>query len=172
MKRSELSEMPAYFDRYIYLCDDVELVAALQTSINEIDAFPIEKWQKLGNKTYAEGKWTVKDILQHLIDTERIFCFRALAFARNESQTLPSFSEDDYALAAQSNNRSIESLVEELRACHIASLLLFSSFSEDMLLKKGLGFKGHYSVASIGFILAGHQRWHMKVLEHKYYDLL
>ncbi|MBK8546202.1 MAG: hypothetical protein IPL63_02075 [Saprospiraceae bacterium] len=69
--------MPEYFDRYIYLCDDVELLDALRKSIEEVDQFPLETWKKIDSKTYAEGKWTIKEILQHLIDTERIFGYRA-----------------------------------------------------------------------------------------------
>jgi hypothetical protein len=172
MKRSALYPLPEYFDRYINKCDDVELVDAIQISIGELDKIPVDKWKAIGNKTYAPGKWTVKDILQHLIDTERIFTYRAMAFARNEKQSLPSFSEDDYANIASANNRTIESLVDELRMVHKSSKLLFQSFTPEMLAKMGKGFKGEYLVASIGFILPGHQRWHFQVLEEKYYPLL
>ncbi len=172
MKRSELTPMPEYFDRYINKCDDVELLEAIRIAINELDAFPIEKWKVLGDKVYAPGKWTVKDILQHLIDTERIFCYRALAFARNEKQAMPMFSEDEYAVSAQAVNRNIEDLVNELRTTHVAAMSLFKSFTPAMLNKMGKGFRGMYSIASIGFILAGHQRWHLAVLEEKYEPLL
>jgi DinB superfamily len=172
MKRSQLHPMPEYFDRYINKCDDVELLDALQISIDELDNLPIEKWKALGNKIYAPGKWTVKDILQHLIDTERIFTYRALAFTRNETQAMPSFSEDDYAMAASANNRTIESLATELRMVHQSAKALFESFTPEMLHKTGKGFKGEYSVASIGFILPGHQRWHLQVLKERYYPLL
>ena len=100
MKRSELNPLPEYFDRYINKCDDVGISQAIQTSINELDRIPLAKWEWLKDKTYAPGKWTVKDILQHLIDTERIFMYRALAFSRGEMQLLPSFDEDKYAAAA------------------------------------------------------------------------
>lgn len=172
MKRSELTPIPEYFDRYINKCDDVELLEAMRIAINELDAFPIEKWKALGDKVYAPGKWTVKDILQHLIDTERIFCYRALAFARNEMQTMPMFSEDEYAVSAEAVNRNIEDLVNELRTTHVAAMSLFKSFTPAMLNKVGKGFRGMYSIASIGFILPGHQRWHLAVLEEKYYHLL
>lgn len=172
MKRSQLYPMPVYFDRYVNLCDDVELVEAIQISIDELDQFPIAKWKSLGDKVYAPGKWTVKDILQHLIDTERVFTYRAVAFSRGEVQALPSYDEDNYAISAQANNRSVESLVEELRIVHLSLLKLFESFRAEHLQKKGVGFKGEYTVASIGFCMSGHQRWHLKVLEEKYYPLL
>lgn len=172
MTRSQLNPMPLYFDRYINLCDDVELVEAIQTSIDELNHFPIETWKALGDRVYAPGKWTVKDILQHLIDTERIFSYRALAFARGETQPLTSFDEASYATSGQANTRSVESLVDELRSVHESFLKLVESFTPAMLQKAGVGFKGEYTVASIGFCMPGHQRWHMNVLKEKYYPLL
>lgn len=172
MTRSQLHPTPEYFDRYILLCDDVELLVALQTSIDELEGFPVSKWQTLGDKTYAPGKWTVKDILQHLIDTERIFTYRALAFAREETQPLPAYDENVYATKAQGSKRGVESLIEELRAVHLSTLRLFESFTPSMLQKSGRGFKGEYSVASIGFCMPGHQRWHLRMLEKRYYPLM
>lgn len=164
--------MPEYFDRYINLCDDVELVEAIKTSISEAENFPLDKWKALGTKIYAPGKWTINDILQHLIDTERIFTYRALAFARGESQPLPSFDEDAYAERTGAGSRTITSLVDELILVHQSFLKLYESFTPDHLDKSGKSFKGTYSVASIGFCMAGHQRWHMRTLEEKYYPLL
>lgn len=172
MIRSQLTHMPEYFDRYINQCDDVELLQAIQISIDELNGATIEKWKAVGDKIYAPGKWTIKDILQHVIDTERIFCYRALAFARGEKQHLPGYEEDDYAKAADAGERTIESLVEELIASHRSTLALFKSFSPAMMERQGMGFKGEYSVASIGFILPGHQRWHFNVIREKYFPLL
>ncbi|MEP7376404.1 MAG: DinB family protein [Chitinophagaceae bacterium] len=172
MTRSQLDPMPQYFDRYINKCDDIELLQAIQRSIDELDDFPLEKWKSLGNKVYAPGKWTVTDILQHLVDTERIFAYRALAFSRGETQALPSFNEDEYASMARADTRTVESLVEELRIVHQSFQKLFESFTPRMLQKSGKGFKGEYSVASIGFCMPGHQRWHINILEQKYYPLL
>lgn len=171
MKLSELNPMPIYFDRYINLCDDIELIDAIKKSIDELDQFPIEKWKTIGDKTYAEGKWTIKEILQHLIDTERVFSYRALAFSRKEKQALPTFSEDEYSNESNANNRTIENLIEELKAVHYSFLYLYQSFSIDQLNTIGKGYIGEYSVASIGFCMPGHQRWHLKVIEEKYLNL-
>lgn len=172
MKRSQLTPMPEYFDRYINLCDDVELSVALQTSINELDLLFAKKCEQLGDKIYAPGKWTVKDILQHIIDTERIFCYRALAFARGEAAQLPGFEEDDYARNADTAWRSVKEIMEELKSVHESTKLMYQSFTPDMLKKEGMGFKGMYSVASIGFCIPGHQRWHLRVIEERYFPLL
>lgn len=172
MKRSQLPFLPEYFDRYILLCDDGTINDAIQTSIDELDQIPLDLWDPLGETTYASGKWTIKDILQHLIDTERVFTYRALAFARNEIQLLPSFSENEYAGQADASRRSLTSLIAELRCLHQSTKAMFDSFTPEMLLKKGMGFKGEYTVASIGFIQPGHQRWHFEAIEKNYLPLL
>ncbi len=172
MKRSQLTPIPEYFDRYINKCDDVELLEAIQTSIDELDFIPIEQWKALGTKVYAPHKWTLCDILQHIIDTERIFCYRALAYARNEQQSLPLYEEDDYAKAAEAGNRSLESIIAELKISHQSTKAFFESLTPAMLHKMCKGFKGMYSVASVGFILPGHQRWHFQIIEQKYMPLL
>ncbi len=172
MTRSQLNPMPAYFDRYINKCDDVELLDAIQISIDELDTLPLETWKALDNKAYAAGKWTIKTILQHLIDAERTFTYRVMAFARRETQAMPFFPEDDYAAAADADKRSIESLINELRIVHQSFEALYKSFTLEMLNSMCKGFKGEYSVASMGFMLPGHQRWHFEVINKKYMPLL
>lgn len=171
MKKSEINPLPAYFDRYINMADDVELETAFKISLHELENAPVATWKALGNKTYAPEKWTVKDILQHLTDTERVFAYRALSFARGEKKVSP-FDEDNYGKMANANARSIEDLLEEAILVRKSTMKLFETFSPEMLLQTGTGFKGDYSVLAIGFIFPGHQRWHFKVLEEKYYPLL
>ncbi len=172
MTRSQLHPMPEYFDRYINKCDDVDILEAIQISIDEINNFPIDKWKALGDRVYAPNKWTVKDILQHLIDSERVFAYRATAFARGDEQTMLSFDEELFGKNADANNRKIEDLVEEIKILRQSILCLYKSFSPATLQIIGNGFSGKYSVGSIGFTIAGHQRWHLQILEEKYYPLL
>jgi DinB superfamily len=173
MKRSEINPLPEYFGRYIIQYgENTSILEAIQLSIDELDAIPLDKWKALGSKVYAPNKWTLKDILQHLIDTERIFGYRAVAFARGDTQQLPPFSEDDYAANTVANTRSFEDLIAELKMVHYSTRALFKSFTPEMLNRKGMGFKGEYSVAAIGFTLPGHQRWHFKIIEDKYLSLL
>lgn len=172
MKLSDLKELPEYFDRYINKCDDVDIITAMETSMDELNNIPLDKWKSIGNKTYEPGKWNIKDILQHLIDTERIFTYRALAFARGDVQRVPSFPEDEYAISAKAEERTLEELIAELKSTHEAAKTLFRSFSDEVLLRTGEGFKGPYSVASIGFIMPGHQRWHFEVIKEKYLNLI
>jgi hypothetical protein len=171
MTRSQISPMPDYFDRYINMADDIDLKSALLLSLKELENAPIEKWKSLGNKTYAPDKWTVKSILQHLIDTERVFSYRALSFARGESKVMP-FDEDTYGKNAKADARTIEDLIEESILVRKSTIKLYDTFTEEMLSRVGVGFKGEYSVMSIGYIFAGHQRWHIKILEERYYNLI
>lgn len=169
--RSQLSPLPEYFDRYINLVDDVPLVKALNISIDELSNAPTDKWKALGDRVYAPGKWTINDILQHVIDTERVFSYRALSFARGEQKVM-SFDEEGYGKIANATNRTLESLMEEAAQVRQSSLLLFRSFDDQMLNRKGIGFKGEYSVHDIGFIIAGHQRWHFNIIEERYMPLV
>ncbi|MBK9735490.1 MAG: DinB family protein [Saprospiraceae bacterium] len=172
MIRSQLNPMPEYFDRYILMADDVTLSEALKTSLDELKNLPLDLLQSIGDQVYAPGKWTIKDIFQHLIDTERVFAYRALAFSRKETQKMISYDEDLYAKNAFAHRRSLVSLVDELITVRKSFIQMFESFTPEMLMLMGLGFKGPYSVLSIGFITAGHQRWHMRVIEQKYYPLI
>lgn len=172
MIKTDINPLPEFFDRYINLVADIELLDALEVGTQEIGFFELDTLKTLGDKVYAEGKWTAKDILQHLIDTERIFCYRALCFARGETIQLPSFDEDNYAANANAAHRTFEDLLAEMTALRKATIGLFASFSDEILLKTGLSFKGSYSVLAIGFILVGHQRWHFNVLKEKYFSLL
>ncbi len=171
MKRSELNPLPEYFDRYILKCDDEELLDVLANSSNELHKIPLAEWNKIGSRVYAPGKWSIADILQHLIDTERIFTYRALAIARGETQKLPSFDENAYAIEAKGSSRSLPSLLDELRLSHQNFRAMYATFTPDILLRRGPSFKGTYSVAEIGFIAAGHQRWHLEVIQEKYLPL-
>lgn len=163
--------LPNYFDRYILMNEDVELLTALDISLKELESSPVEKWLAIGNGVYAPGKWTIKDILQHLTDTERVFSYRATAFSRGE-QKVASFDEELYAKNAEANYRTLEDLLNEAIAVRKSTIYLFKSFSPEMLNRVGIGFKGEYSVQSIGYIIPGHQRWHFKIIEEKYVPLL
>ncbi len=173
MKKSDIKLMPPYFDRYINLAEDVSLLDSLQISLKELEKAPLKKWRALGDKVYAEGKWTLKDILQHYLDTERVFVYRITAIARGEKQRMTPYNEEDYAKNTTANNRTIEDLLEELILVRKGTIALFKSFNTEMLHQQGRGAgKMRYCPLSLGFMLAGHQRWHFKVLEERYYPLL
>ncbi len=117
---------------------------------------------------YAEGKWTIKEIIQHLIDTERIFCYRALCFARAETTPLPGYEENDYAANSFANNRDIDSLLDEFDQVRSCTLSLFKSFDKTVYEKTGISNGHPLSVRAIAYILAGHELHHMNVIRERY----
>ena len=117
---------------------------------------------------YAEGKWTIKEIISHLIDTERIFCYRALRFARQDKTPVAGFDENDYVEASNANNRAIEELLEEYASVRAASISLFKSFSDADLLRKGMAGSGEVSVRALGFLIIGHEKHHINVIKERY----
>jgi hypothetical protein len=172
MKRSSINPLPEFFDRYINLVDDIELITAMEKySSNWLNAEK-EKFIALKDSIYAPGKWTVKDILQHVIDNERIFCYRALRFARNDKTPLPGYDEQLFGQHANGFKRTIDDLLNEFALVRQASLALFKNFNEEILLHKGIANNKELSVLAAGFIIAGHPIHHLNVIKERYYPLL
>lgn len=172
MKRSEIPFMPEFFDRYINRVADIELLDALSAFDRFETIVPAETLTALGDSIYAPGKWTMKDIVQHMIDTERIMSYRALRFARNDQTTLPGFDEDLFSTSAHAATRSLEDLLDEFAVVRQATIALFKSFDEEMLLRTGICFNKRVSVLAIGFILVGHPIHHGHVIQERYLPLL
>lgn len=172
MKKSDIKTMPDYYDRYIKLAKDIELPMAFDESIEQLKSIDKNIINSLGGKTYAEGKWSVKDILQHLIDTERVFNYRALFFARENGNSTPGFEQDDYAKVAKADKRKAEDILNELAAVRLSTKYLFDSFDNETLLKKGRCWDYEVSILAIGFIIIGHQIHHLNVIEEKYLPLI
>jgi DinB superfamily len=117
---------------------------------------------------YAPGKWTIKQILGHLIDTERIFATRALRLARNDATPLPGFDQDDYVASAGSNSRKLSDLLNEFRLVRESTLALYQSFPLEAWTRRGLVNNWHLSVRGIAFTTAGHELHHVKILQDRY----
>ena len=168
MPRPQTTEYPEFFETYIKLVTQENLLEALKSDLNfNVDFFkniPVEK-QEYG---YAEGKWTIKEVLQHMIDTERIFAYRALAFARQDKTSLPGFDENLYANNSYANNRGWNQLIEELVAVRHTSIQLFESFAPEALAYKGTASGKEISVSAIGFIICGHMIHHKNIVEERY----
>jgi hypothetical protein len=171
MKKTSIKPLPDYFDRYINLTSDNDLGYVLQESLEVLNQLDLKKLEKIGGKVYAPGKWTVKDILQHIIDTERVFCYRSLRFARKDRTPNPGYDENSFALHAQAEKRSLEEIMNELKLLRQGTIFLFKSFNDEMLLEKGMCWKYEMSVLAMGFTIAGHQIHHLNVMKEKYYPL-
>ncbi|CAM2903356.1 DinB superfamily protein [Flavobacterium succinicans] len=163
-----INEYSKFQSTYINALNGVDLLEELEISLHDFIRFiqnlPMDKF----DYRYAEGKWTIKDIIQHVIDTERIFSYRALRFSRNDKTPLPGFEENDFAQNTDANARSIQELLTEFSAVRYATLLLFKSFSPKQLLNIGISSNENVSVRAIGFIIIGHQKHHQKVFEGRY----
>ncbi|NQY05210.1 MAG: DinB family protein [Flavobacteriaceae bacterium] len=161
-------EYNPYYQCFIETSTDLSLLEAFDSTkkylINFYKAIPEDKY----DYAYEEGKWTVKEILNHLIDVERIFSYRALRFARKETIDLPGFDQDQYVINANVLSRSLDSLLEEYSAVRQATISLFKSFSDDDLLTMGKASGSAMSVRALGFMILGHEKHHLKVLQERY----
>lgn len=117
---------------------------------------------------YAPEKWSVAEVLQHLIDVERVFQYRALCIARGDQTSLPGFDHDDYVIQSEAGSRNLENLRQEAEIVRSSSIALYNTFSEAVLQRKGNMNNAPASVRAIGFIIIGHTRHHMKILQEKY----
>ncbi|WP_025763535.1 DinB family protein [Dyadobacter tibetensis] len=171
MKKSEISRMPSFFDRYINLCDDISLLLALEkTSPDQV--FSLDMLREIGDKIYAPGKWTIKDILQHVIDNERIMCYRALRFSRNELTALPGYEENIMAANSNARNRTLEDIMEEFQIVRGGTLALYRNMTPEMMLREGLANGQYMSPLSLGFVIVGHAVHHRNIIEQRYRPLL
>lgn len=161
-------EYAPFYQTYIDAVGNIDMLEELEISLYEFIRFIQDVPLGKHDYRYAEGKWTVKDIIQHLIDAERIFSYRALRIARQDKTPLPGFEENDYVDAAQANNRHIKGLLEELATVRQATLLLFKSFSDDQMKSKGLASNAEISVRALGFITIGHLKHHQRIFKERY----
>ena len=120
---------------------------------------------------YAKGKWTIKEILAHLIDDERIYAYRALRFARNDRTELPGFEQDNYALESRANIRTIESLLKEFAAVRRSTIALFDSFDGEVLTRSGVASGNVMSVRAAAYHIAGHELRHINIIKERYLTL-
>jgi uncharacterized damage-inducible protein DinB len=163
-----INEYAGHFTTYIQAAANVELLEELEICLHDFIKFvqniPMDKF----DFRYAEGKWTIKEIIQHIIDTERIFAYRALRISRNDKTSLPGFDENAYVDNTNANGRSIQDLLTEFSAVRHSNLLLFKSFSDEQLMRIGVASENEVSVRAIGFIIIGHQKHHQKVFGERY----
>jgi hypothetical protein len=172
MKKADLPGMPPFFDRYINQVDDIDLLDALTQTATFDKLIDAETLEALGDLRYAPGKWSVKDILQHIIDTERIMSYRALRIGRNDPTPLPGFDENTYAENTGANQRSIADLYDEYAAVRQSSILLFRSLDATMMLRVGTASDKPISPLALGYVLVGHAKHHVTIIQERYVPLL
>jgi uncharacterized damage-inducible protein DinB len=170
MKKPVESEYPQnrYFSYYIEQVENEDVIIALSEQMVLVENLVKKLKDEQENYRYAEGKWSVKEILGHLVDTERIFAYRSLCIARGEKQSLPGFDENEYAYAANFAEQSMEGLFEQYRYTRLASLALFKSYTEEIASRKGMANGSEVSARGLVWMIAGHERHHLTILANKY----
>ncbi|MGV3529181.1 MAG: DinB family protein [Flavisolibacter sp.] len=168
MPKPDITYIPAFYQNYVHLVREEDLTKALKNSAKAAEelfySIPEDQW----SFRYAPEKWSISDMLQHLVDAERIFCYRALCFARKDATPLPGFDENDYAAVAGADQRTKSDLMEEFAAVRKATVLLFSSFTDEQVNATGVANQHEISVSAIGFVIAGHLWHHMNVVRERY----
>ena len=172
MKRSQIDPMPQFFDRYIKLAEDVDIIEALEKYSTIESLLNVKDLEKLGDKVYAEGKWTVKEIVQHMIDNERVQAYRALRIARNDKTPLPGYDENLFAANVRASARDLGELLEEFAIVRRSNVMLFENFNEEEQQRTGLCNNVPISVLALGFVLVGHQLHHASILRERYFPLI
>ncbi len=147
---------------------DVHLMEALNDGLDDISNFIPQIPDAKMNFSYADGKWSMAEVLVHLIDAERVFQYRALRFARNDTTELQGFDQDFYVPQSLANKRSKMNLLQEFSSVRNSSLALFGSLEEDQLKRMGSANGTPMSVRALGFVICGHQAHHFQILKERY----
>jgi hypothetical protein len=171
MKKSDIKEFPEYFEYYINLNEDIELEEAFNNSLKQIDDLDIKQLQRIGLKVYADGKWSINKIIQHLTDWERIWCYRTLVFARKEGTIPEGLEQEIMANNSNADELTIEQVIAELRAVRYATKAMFDTFNHEILVTNCKFYKYQMSVLAMGFDIIGHQLHHFNVIKERYIPL-
>ncbi|MCF0052390.1 DinB family protein [Dyadobacter sp. LJ53] len=172
MNKSAINPMPQFFDRYINLVEDIDIFEAFDQHTPDNIYAETTKLTELQDRAYAQGKWTVKDILQHVIDNERIMAYRAMRFSRNDKTILPGYDEELLAANTMASQRSIQDLLQEFNQVRQSTISLYKSMSGEMMLRSGFAYKSDISALALGFVIIGHPVHHMRVIRERYFPLL
>jgi hypothetical protein len=163
-----LESVPPFYKNYVKLVAETDVIQALRLSGARaqllVHAIPEAK----ADYRYADGKWSVREVLAHMIDAERIFAYRALRFARNDKTPLAGWDENDYAPHLNVGLRSLKKLGDEMTRLRSSTVDLFESFNEEMLSRKGVANNNEMSVLVLGFVTAGHETHHLRILSERY----
>ncbi|GHN00271.1 DNA damage-inducible protein DinB [Cytophagales bacterium WSM2-2] len=163
-----LDTVPHFYKNYVKQIEEPDILQALRISGHRMQELVHSIPEKKADFAYAPGKWTVRELLCHMIDAERIFGYRALRFARNDKTPLPGFEENDYAPQANASGRPLKKIASDMVHLRSSTIDLFESFTPEMLTRKGLSNNNELSVMALGFIIPGHETHHRKILVERY----
>jgi uncharacterized damage-inducible protein DinB len=167
--RPQSGEYAPYYDRYIALVEGDEILNTLDQQRRQTMLLLSGRDEEDGNFRYAPGKWSAKEVLGHVCDTERIFAYRALRISRGDSTPMAGFEQDDYVRNGPFANLALSDLVEEFIAVRRATLSLLRNVDEAAWLRRGVANKNEVTVRALAYIIAGHELHHRRILEEKYF---
>lgn len=164
------NEYDPFFERYVQLVskEGKSIIENLEDSQKEFESTLRKLPKEKGDFAYADGKWTLKELVQHVIDTERVFSYRALSIARNDKTPLPGFDQDVFADNSYANARDYYDLLDEMQILRESTILLFKSFSDIVLQNIGIASHKNISVRALGYLSSGHQIHHLNVVKERY----
>jgi uncharacterized damage-inducible protein DinB len=167
--RPDESEYPPYAAKYVNLVVGDDILPILSAQLEQTMALlkPVDE-RRASEFVYASGKWTIKQVLGHMGDTERVFAYRALSVARNDPTPLPGFEQDDWVTGGAFAERTLSSLLEEFRAARQATVALFQNLPQQAWMLRGSANKYPVTVRGLAFLCAGHEAHHVKILREKY----
>ena len=168
MSKPSTSTYPEYFQKYMSQVKEEDLKIAFKNQMPAAEIFFQSISEEFSKRKYAEGKWTIKEVLQHIIDAERIFTYRALSFARKDQHTLSSFDENDYAVNSNANNRNWQELIAEFASVRKSTEFLFNSFSTEAMNSTGKASDYTICVSTLGFVIVGHVNHHIRIIQERY----
>lgn len=168
MMRPEKGEYAEYYDRYVSLVEESDILAVLENQQVELRDFFQNITEEKSHYAYAEDKWTIKEVIGHLTDGERIFAYRALRISRADQTPIEGFEQDDYIKNSNFNGTPLAELTDELLLNLKANLIFFKNLTDEAWLRTGTASDNPVSVRALAYIMAGHIRHHLKILNERY----
>lgn len=168
LRRPGANELPPYYQAYVELVPDGDILQQLEAQHRETVGLLESLDDVAARRRYAPGKWSIKEVVGHVMDTERVFGYRALAFSRGDATGLPGFEQDDWVAGAGFDDRDVRDLAAEFAVTRRATVALFRSLTPEQLDRRGEANGVTFSVRGIPFFLAGHERHHLAVIRERY----
>jgi hypothetical protein len=166
--RPDPAEHSPYFRRYVDLVPEGDVLLALHSQLRDTLAFVRAMGEADGGLRYAPGKWSLRQVLGHLIDTERVMAYRALHFARGDAAPLPSMDQDRFVAGADSDARTLADLADEFEHVRLSTIALFRPLRDEALLRRGIASGAECSVRALAWIIAGHELHHAALIRERY----
>ncbi len=166
--RPEANEYAPYYEKYVSLVPDADLVETLERQGAETLALLRGLSEEKGAHRYEPGKWSVKQLVGHVNDGERIFAYRALAFARGDTQPLPGMEQDEWMAAVDFDARTLSSLIDEFESVRASTIHLFRHLSNEAWARRGTASGNEVTVRALAYVIAGHEAHHVRILRERY----